>query len=158
MMAAHTNAVENLVIFAPLVFDGAGAKHRHRGDRVRLRALFLVAACARGGLYARHSRAAHAVFCLRLRGTGAAGARDLQTDLIFADQFSEIAFVAQGNKATCSSPVVSGKPSKTFMFCTAWPDAPLVRLSSAETMMARPATRSAATPMKVMLEPRTCRV
>src|SRR5437588_357124 len=43
------------------------------------------------------------------------------------------------------------------MFCTAWPDAPLVRLSSTATMMARPATRSATTPMNVMLEPRTHR-
>ena len=36
-------------------------------------------------------------------------------------------------------PVVSGRPSITFMFCTAWPEAPLVRLSSTEPMMARPA-------------------
>ena len=63
-----------------------------------------------------------------------------------------------GNSATCSNPMVSGKPSMRFMFCTAWPDAPLVRLSSAEPIMARPAMRSAATPMKVMLEPRTWRV
>ena len=37
------------------------------------------------------------------------------------------------------APIVSGKPSIRFMFCTACPDAPLVRLSSAEPMMARPA-------------------
>jgi len=66
--------------------------------------------------------------------------------------------VAYGNSATCSSPIVSGKPSMTFIFCTAWPDAPFVRLSSAATIMARPGMRSAATPMKVMLEPRTWRV
>jgi hypothetical protein len=34
------------------------------------------------------------------------------------------------------------------MFCTAWPDAPLVRLSSAEQMMARPSMRSFVSPMK----------
>src|SRR5262249_22997430 len=36
-----------------------------------------------------------------------------------------------GNSATCSSPSVSGKPSMRFMFCTACPEAPLLRLSSA---------------------------
>ena len=56
-----------------------------------------------------------------------------------------------GNRPTCSSPVVSGKPSIRFMFCTAWPDAPLVRLSSAEQMMARPSMRSLVSPMKVKL-------
>jgi hypothetical protein len=43
------------------------------------------------------------------------------------------------------------------MFCTAWPDAPITRLSSAEPIIARPGTRSDTTPMNVMLEPRTCR-
>src|SRR6478672_9895500 len=63
-----------------------------------------------------------------------------------------------GNSATCSSPVASGKPSIKFMFCTACPDAPFTRLSSVEAMMARPSMRSAATPIMVMLEPRTCRL
>ena len=43
------------------------------------------------------------------------------------------------------------------MFCTAWPDAPFTRLSSAEPIIARPGIRSDTTPMNVMLEPRTCR-
>src|ERR1700686_4086663 len=115
---------------------------------VRLPALFLVAAGARGRLYARPAGAAHARLCRGLHRAGHAGAGAVQVGLERT----------QGNSATCSSPIVSGKPSIRFMFCTAWPDAPLVRLSSAEPMMARPGMRSAATPMKVMLEPRTCRV
>ena len=43
------------------------------------------------------------------------------------------------------------------MFCTAWPDAPITRLSSAEPIIARPGIRSDTTPMNFMLEPRTCR-
>ena len=45
-----------------------------------------------------------------------------------------IALLAHGNIAGWSMPVVSAKPSIRFMFCTAWPEAPLVRLSSTETM------------------------
>src|SRR6185437_9584075 len=63
-----------------------------------------------------------------------------------------------GNSATWSRPVVSGQPMIRFMFWIAWPDAPFTRLSSAAIMIARPSRRSLATPMKVMLEPRTCRV
>src|SRR5262249_7343478 len=110
LMAAHINAVENLVVFAPLVLTA------------------------------------------RALGVG-----NLQTHLKFSLRAEELACAVYGNNATCSRPVVSRRPSMTFMFCTAWPEAPLVRLSSAETIMARPATRSAATPIKVMLEPRTCR-
>ena len=36
------------------------------------------------------------------------------------------------------SPAVSGRPSARFAFCTAWPAAPLPRLSSAQTTIARP--------------------
>ena len=50
LMAAHVNAVENLVIFAPLVFDGAGAEQHDDSYRFRVRALFLVTACACRGL------------------------------------------------------------------------------------------------------------
>src|SRR5207244_4566023 len=35
-----------------------------------------------------------------------------------------------GTTAICSSACVSGKPNMRFMFCTAWPAAPFVRLSS----------------------------
>ena len=37
-----------------------------------------------------------------------------------------------------SSPRRSSTPSMTFMFCTAWPDAPFSRLSMTETRMTRP--------------------
>ena len=136
-------------------FSDAGAGYRDSANGICLRALFLVAACACRGLYIRHPRAAHAVVRRRLRGAGAAGARDLQSDLNFAPNRDPFTNCGYGNNATCSSPVVSGRPSITFIFCTAWPDAPFVRLSSAETIMARPGMRSAATPMKVMFEPRT---
>src|SRR5687767_1276188 len=39
----------------------------------------------------------------------------------------------QGTTATCSRPVVSGQPNIRFMFCTAWPEAPLTRLSITES-------------------------
>ncbi len=60
-----------------------------------------------------------------------------------------------GHAPTAAAPVASGRPSITFMFCTAWPEAPLVRLSSAEPMMTRPGMRSLVRPMNVMFEPRT---
>ena len=43
----------------------------------------------------------------------------------------------QGNRAGWSSPAVSCRPSITFMFCSAWPDAPLTRLSVALSRIAR---------------------
>jgi uncharacterized MAPEG superfamily protein len=89
MMAAHVNAVENLVIFAPLVCAGAG--HRHSRNCICLRALFLVAARPCRDLHAGHSCAAHAVLCRRLRGAGFVGARDLQTDLNVAATSLEVA-------------------------------------------------------------------
>jgi len=46
MMAAHINAVENLIVFASARFDGAGTETRHRYDGLRLRTLFLGAPCA----------------------------------------------------------------------------------------------------------------
>ena len=46
MMAAHTNAVENLVIFAPLVLVTQALNIATPTDGVRLRAVFLVAADA----------------------------------------------------------------------------------------------------------------
>jgi len=78
---AHTNAVENLVVFAPLVLildPGAfDRKHRHR-----LRGLFLGAAGARRHLRARRSGAAHARLHRRLPGAGGAGAGDFREALI----------------------------------------------------------------------------
>src|SRR5712692_8179120 len=37
-----------------------------------------------------------------------------------------------GYRATAGNPVVSGKPYSRFAFCTAWPAAPLTRLSRQE--------------------------
>src|SRR5215472_10400806 len=144
--------------FSSARFDRAGAGHRYRRDRVCLRALFLGAPCACRGLHAGHTRVPHTDLRSRLRRAGAVGVGNLQTHLKFSLRAEELACAVYGNNATCSRPVVSGRPSMTFMFCTAWPEAPLVRLSSAETIMARPGTRSPATPIKVILEPRTCRV
>src|SRR5206468_3439434 len=42
----------------------------------------------------------------------------------------------QGTSAGASSPVVSDRPSITLRHCTAWPDAPLPRLSMAVTTIA----------------------
>ena len=55
-------------------------------------------------------------------------------------------------------PSSSFHPYIRFMFCTAWPDAPLTRLSSTETRIARPGSRSWNTPMTTWFEPRTWRV
>ena len=63
--------------------------------------------------------------------------------------------IAQGKSGSWRRPAVSGKPISTFMFCTAWPEAPLTRLSIAETRMARPESRSFERPMRQRLEPRT---
>ena len=80
MMAAHTNAVENLVIFAPLVLAAQQLKISTAAT-VFARALFLVAPCALRRLHARHSGTAHAGLCRRLRRPGHFGAGDLQADL-----------------------------------------------------------------------------
>ena len=62
MMAAHVNTVENLVVFAPLVLDRAGAQHPYRNDGVRLRAVLLVPARPCGDLHRRHPGGAHVAF------------------------------------------------------------------------------------------------
>ena len=43
-----------------------------------------------------------------------------------------------------------------FMFCKAWPEAPLTKLSITLTMMALPSNLSGYTPMRQWLLPRTC--
>ena len=79
MMAAHTNAVENLVIFAPLVLvtQALGIATAVTAFACALYFWSRTGACR--GLHARHSGAAHAVLCRRICGAGSAGARDLQT-------------------------------------------------------------------------------
>ena len=61
---AHTNAVENLVIFAPLVLILDAQGHSTRRHRHRLRGLFLGAAGTRHRLYDGRTGSAHP----RLRG------------------------------------------------------------------------------------------
>ena len=63
--------------------------------------------------------------------------------------------LAHGTMGPWPSPNASSRPDMTFMFCTAWPDAPLTRLSVTDTMMAWPSRRSAKTPMIQWFEPRT---
>jgi len=57
--------------FRAACFDGAGAEHHDDSYRFRVRALFLVTACAYRGLYARHSGASYAILCRRFRCTDA---------------------------------------------------------------------------------------
>lgn len=78
LMAAHVNAVENLVIFASLVLTARALSITTTVTvyRFRVRALFLVTPCACRGLYARHSGASYAILCRRFRCTGGVGAGD----------------------------------------------------------------------------------
>ena len=72
---AHTNAVENLVIFAALVLIlDAQYQPFDPDDGDRLRGLFLGAAGARHRLYDGRAGAAHAGFHGRLPGASGAGA------------------------------------------------------------------------------------
>ena len=54
-----------------------------------------------------------------------------------------------------ATPSVSSRPSITFMFCTAWPDAPFSRLSITDTRIARP-DGSTRQPMSQKLVCATC--
>ena len=78
---AHTNAVENLMIFAPLVLILNAARPFDPKHRARLRGLFLGAAGARHRLYARCAGPAHARLHCRLPGAGRAGARGFRETL-----------------------------------------------------------------------------
>jgi len=60
--------------FRASCFDSAGAEHHNDHDRICLRAIFLVAVDACGGLHARNPGVAHAVLCRRFRGAGPVGA------------------------------------------------------------------------------------
>src|SRR3954470_13862016 len=77
MIAAHANTVENLGVRAARS-DRAGAQHPHGFDRVRLRAVLLVPADLRRGLYRRHSGGAHTRLHRRLRRPSDAGAGDFR--------------------------------------------------------------------------------
>ncbi len=73
---AHTNAVENLVIFATLVLVLDAQGHSTESTAIACAVYFWGAACPCRRLYDGRPRAAHACFRGRLRGAGRAGAGD----------------------------------------------------------------------------------
>jgi hypothetical protein len=83
LMAAHRNAVENLVIFAPLVLatQDLNVNLATPTTTFAMPALFLVAACACCGLYRRHSGAPYARLHRRFRRAAGAGAGFAQVGL-----------------------------------------------------------------------------
>src|SRR5262249_18064079 len=65
---------------------------------------------------------------------------------------------AHGAIPLADSPAVSGRPSIRLAHWRAWPAAPLPRLSSADTTMMRPESRSVAVPSRHALPPRVAAV
>ena len=150
LMFAHDNAVENLIIFAPLVLILNADRLFDQMDRARLRRLFLGPRRPSDRLHARPAGVPHAGLHRRLPGAGRAGAGDLRDCLkaclhrktglktpargrgfVFADDGRS------GAAGTCRlPPQVSAKPSISRMFWTAAPEAPLPRLSRRATRTA----------------------
>src|SRR6266545_7856525 len=64
----------------------------------------------------------------------------------------------QGRTGGAVRPVSSGKPDMRFMFCTAWPAAPLTRLSTTARTTAISPPCGRWTAIRQMLEARTDRV
>ena len=62
---------------------------------------------------------------------------------------------AVSQASTQTNPAVSGKPHKMFMLCTAWPLAPLTRLSSALITMSRPVRGSSRHAISMTFVPTT---
>src|SRR5262249_28551776 len=83
LMAAHINAVENLVVFAPLVLTTRALGIATATTAFACAALFLGKACPRRDLHAGDSGLAHAVLRGRFCRASTIGARDLQADLRF---------------------------------------------------------------------------
>ena len=81
LMFAHDNAVENLVIFAPLVLILAADRLFHEMDRLRLRGVFLGPRRASDRLYDGPAGVPHAGLHRRLPRAGRAGAGDFQSAL-----------------------------------------------------------------------------
>ena len=82
LMFAHDNAVENLVVFAPLVLILAQLDYSTKWTVYACRRLFLGARRPSGGLHARPSGVPHARLHGRLPCAGGAGAGDFQNLLI----------------------------------------------------------------------------
>ena len=78
LMFAHDNAVENLIIFAPLVLILNAIDYSTQMDRACLRSLFLGSRRASDRLHAGPAGVPHARLHRRLPGAGRAGAGDLQ--------------------------------------------------------------------------------
>ena len=78
LMFAHDNAVENLIIFAPLVLILNADRLFHQMDRARLRGVFLGPRRASDRLHAGPAGVPHAGLHRRLPRPGRAGAGDLQ--------------------------------------------------------------------------------
>ena len=81
MMFAHDNAVENLIIFAPLVLILSQTRLFDEMDRSRLCGVFLVPRRASDRLHDRPAGVPHASLHHRLPRAGRAGAGDLQDRL-----------------------------------------------------------------------------
>jgi uncharacterized MAPEG superfamily protein len=76
LMAAHTNAVENLVIFAPLVLTARALGIATAVTAFACALYFWSRLAHVVGLHVGHSHVAHAVLRGRFRRAGALGARD----------------------------------------------------------------------------------
>ena len=63
--------------------------------------------------------------------------------------------IAQGYIGTKSRPIFSSKPQAMLKFWTAWPAAPLTRLSMAESTITRYVRSSMCQAMSQKFEPRT---
>jgi uncharacterized MAPEG superfamily protein len=85
MMAAHTNTVENLVVFVPLVFV-AHELNIHTASPPSPARSFLVPPRLRRGLHRRRPGAADACFHRRLDRADDAGAGDLRDDVAWAER------------------------------------------------------------------------
>ena len=110
LMAAHVNAVENLVIFAPLVLATQDLNVNLATPRQRSPASFIF---GRGSRTLWCTRSACRC-CARWRFSAVSWRRSC-----WCWRCSSSLEGLYGNSATCSRPVVSEKPSITFMFCTA---------------------------------------
>src|SRR5439155_20213503 len=74
-----------------------------------------------------------------------------------SDQYRDKEFSLPVSKILChgTSPAVSGKPHRRLKHCTAWPLAPLTRLSSALRTMRRPVRGSSRQAISMTLVPAT---
>ena len=81
LMFAHDNAVENLIVFAPLVLILNEIDYSTEMDRLRQRGLFLGPSCSRVRLHAGPAGVPHACLHRRFFGSSGAGTGDLQAGL-----------------------------------------------------------------------------